>query len=50
MDMKEEMMSDAIDDALGDEEDEDERWEMGFKEDDNDDIYDNDASTSFKYS
>ena len=26
MDMKEEMMSDAIDDALGDEEDEDERY------------------------
>ena len=28
MDMKEEMMSDAIDDALGDEDDEDERWLM----------------------
>ena len=26
MDMKEEMMSDAIDDAMGDEDDEEERW------------------------
>ncbi|NXE02912.1 CHM2A protein, partial [Chaetorhynchus papuensis] len=26
MDMKEELMNDAIDDALGDEDDEDERW------------------------
>lgn len=26
MDMKEEMMNDAIDDAMGDEDDEDERW------------------------
>lgn len=26
MDMKEEMMNDAIDDAMGDEEDEEERW------------------------
>lgn len=31
MDMKEEMMSDAIDDAMGDEDDEEERWvEMEF--------------------
>ena len=27
MDMKEEMMNDAIDDAMGDEDDVDERWE-----------------------
>lgn len=27
MDMKEEMMNDAIDDAMGDEDDEEERWE-----------------------
>lgn len=27
MDMKEEMMNDAIDDAMGDEDDEDERWD-----------------------
>lgn len=26
MDMKEEMMNDAIDDAMGDEDDEEERW------------------------
>ena len=29
MDMKEEMMSDAIDDAMGDEDDEEERWVSG---------------------
>lgn len=29
MDMKEEMMNDAIDDAMGDEDDEDERWDSG---------------------
>ncbi|XP_041315367.1 charged multivesicular body protein 2a, partial [Pyrgilauda ruficollis] len=29
MDMKEELMNDAIDDALGDEDDEDERWGHG---------------------
>ena len=29
MDMKEELMNDAIDDAMGDEDDEEERWEMG---------------------
>lgn len=28
MDMKEELMNDAIDDAMGDEDDEEERWEM----------------------
>lgn len=28
MDMKEEMMNDAIDDAMGDEDDEEERWEF----------------------
>ena len=27
MDMKEELMNDAIDDAMGDEDDEEERWE-----------------------
>lgn len=29
MDMKEEMMNDAIDDAMGDEDDEDERYDGG---------------------
>ena len=28
MEMKEEMMNDAIDDAMGDEDDEDERWRI----------------------
>lgn len=30
MDMKEEMMNDAIDDAMGDEDDEEERWEKKY--------------------
>ena len=30
MDMKEEMMNDAIDDAMGDEDDVDERWEAVY--------------------
>ena len=30
MDMKEEMMNDAIDDVMGDEEDDEERYNIGF--------------------
>ena len=32
MDMKEEMMNDAIDDAMGDEDDVDERWEGVYRQ------------------